>query len=150
MPQSGSDFVTAPELSPLFGRALAAQLGQALQACGCDEVWEFGAGTGALAEQLLDALGTQIRRYRIVDLSGTLRARQAQRLAAWGGKVEWLDQLPEQFRRHRRRQRGAGRHAGAAAGFSTARPGPSAAWVCAPEGGFRICRPRRRQALSRR
>ena len=97
MPQSGSDFVTAPELSPLFGRALAAQVGQALQACGCDEVWEFGAGTGALAEQLLGALGAQIRRYRIVDLSGTLRARQAQRLAAWGDQVEWLDQLPEQF-----------------------------------------------------
>jgi len=70
MPGSGSDFVTAPELSPLFGRALALQVGQALQACGGEEVWEFGAGTGALAESLLQALGERVRRYTIVDLSG--------------------------------------------------------------------------------
>ena len=56
MPQSGSDFVTAPELSPLFGRALAAQVGQALAQTGTTEVWEFGAGTGALAAQLLDSM----------------------------------------------------------------------------------------------
>ena len=97
MPDSGSDFVTAPELSPLFGRALAAQISQALTATATDEVWEFGAGTGALAEQLLTALGDQIKRYCIVDLSGTLRARQADRLAAWGCKVEWISALPEAF-----------------------------------------------------
>jgi len=94
MPGSGSDFVTAPELSPLFGRALASQVAQALEASGCDEVWEFGAGTGALAAQLLEALGERVRRYRIVDLSGTLRARQAERLQPWAHKLEWLDQLP--------------------------------------------------------
>ncbi|MBE2244923.1 MAG: class I SAM-dependent methyltransferase, partial [Burkholderiaceae bacterium] len=44
MPDSGSDFVTAPELSPLFGRALAVQVAQALQASGTDTVYEFGAG----------------------------------------------------------------------------------------------------------
>jgi SAM-dependent MidA family methyltransferase len=49
MPASGSDFVTAPELTPLFGRTLAAQVAQALQATGTREVWEFGAGSGALA-----------------------------------------------------------------------------------------------------
>ncbi|MCB2016728.1 MAG: class I SAM-dependent methyltransferase, partial [Hydrogenophaga sp.] len=52
----GSDFVTAPELSPLFGQTLARQVAQALAATGTDEVWEFGAGSGALALQLLDAL----------------------------------------------------------------------------------------------
>jgi SAM-dependent MidA family methyltransferase len=97
MPQSGSDFVTAPELSPLFGRAVARQLEQALQATGCDTVYEFGAGSGALAAQLLESLGDRVRRYCIVDLSGTLRARQAERLAAWRDKVQWLDQLPERF-----------------------------------------------------
>jgi SAM-dependent MidA family methyltransferase len=76
MPTSGSDFVTAPEMSPLFGRALAVQVAQALQACDCGEIWEFGAGSGALAGQLLAALGGRVRRYTIVDLSGTLRARQ--------------------------------------------------------------------------
>lgn len=97
MPESGSDFVTAPELSPMFGQALAAQVRQALDATGCDEIIEFGAGTGALAAQLLQALGERVRRYRIVDLSGTLRARQADRLAAWADKVQWLEALPEKF-----------------------------------------------------
>lgn len=97
MPQSGSDFVTAPELSGHFGRALAAQVGQALQMTGTTTVWEFGAGTGALAEQLLEALGEQISHYNIVDLSGSLRQRQTERLARWGTKVVWLDRLPDSF-----------------------------------------------------
>lgn len=93
----GSDFVTAPEMSPLFGRALAVQVAQALQATGTDEVWEFGAGSGALAGQLLDALGPGLRRYTIVDLSGALRARQQRRLAAFGDRVRWVDRLPDRF-----------------------------------------------------
>lgn len=95
MPSSGSDFVTAPGLSPLFGHTLAAQVRQALQATGTDEVWEFGAGTGALALQLLDSLGDAVHRYTIIDLSGTLRARQAETLAAHARKVRWLDAWPE-------------------------------------------------------
>jgi SAM-dependent MidA family methyltransferase len=94
MPGSGSDFVTAPELSPLFGRALAAQLGQALRQSGTDEIWEFGAGSGALALQLLEALGEQVRRYTIVDLSGALRARQQQTLQPFGERVRWVSELP--------------------------------------------------------
>jgi SAM-dependent MidA family methyltransferase len=96
LPASGSDFVTAPELSPLFGRALARQLEQALQAARADELIEFGAGSGALAAQLLGALGDRVRRYSIVDVSGAMRARQAQRLAAWGDRVRWLSAWPEQ------------------------------------------------------
>ncbi|MCH7343074.1 SAM-dependent methyltransferase [Pelomonas sp. CA6] len=95
MPQSGSDFVTAPELSPLFGRALAHQLRQALDWCGGDTVLEFGAGSGALAEQLLDALGERVAHYQIVDLSGVLRERQRERLARFGERVQWLDRWPE-------------------------------------------------------
>jgi SAM-dependent MidA family methyltransferase len=95
MPQSGSDFVTAPELSPLFGRALARQVAQALNACGSDDVWEFGAGSGALAAQLLEALGDTVRCYTIVDLSGSLRERQRERLAAFGDRVRWVDALPD-------------------------------------------------------
>ncbi|RZL97608.1 MAG: class I SAM-dependent methyltransferase [Variovorax sp.] len=98
MPASGSDFVTAPELTPLFGRALAVQVAEALERTGTDEVWEFGAGTGALARQLieaLDALGRPLARYRIVDLSATLRQRQRETLAPHLERVEWLDALPE-------------------------------------------------------
>jgi len=90
----GSDFVTAPELSPLFGKALARQVAQALAACASDEVWEFGAGSGALALQLLEALGDSVARYTIVDLSGALRERQRERLNAYAHKVRWVDELP--------------------------------------------------------
>jgi SAM-dependent MidA family methyltransferase len=100
MPQSGSDFVTAPELSPHFGRALARQVGEALQATGTTEVWEFGAGSGALAAQLiesLDAAGVLLTRYTIVDLSSSLRERQQSRLAAYGDRVRWVQELPAQM-----------------------------------------------------
>ncbi|RYY83726.1 MAG: class I SAM-dependent methyltransferase, partial [Comamonadaceae bacterium] len=95
MPASGSDFVTAPEMTPLFGEALAAQVAQALDRTGTDVVWEFGAGSGALAAQLLDALGKRVKRYRIVDLSSSLRARQRTALDRFGDRVEWLGALPE-------------------------------------------------------
>ena len=96
-PASGSDFVTAPEMTPLFGQTLAAQVADALRATGTGEVWEFGAGSGALAAQLLGALGEQVRRYTIVDLSGSLRARQQRALARFGDTVRWVDALPAQF-----------------------------------------------------
>jgi SAM-dependent MidA family methyltransferase len=95
MPQSGSDFVTAPELSPLFGAALARPVQEALDAAGADTVIEFGAGSGALAEQLLGALDGPVRRYRIVELSATLRQRQQQRLARFGERIQWLEAWPE-------------------------------------------------------
>jgi SAM-dependent MidA family methyltransferase len=98
MPQSGSDFVTAPELSPLFGAALAKQVAEALAATGTDEVWEFGAGSGALAQQLLielKRLGSPLKRYNIMDLSSTLKARQQAKLAEWGHQVQWLNQWPD-------------------------------------------------------
>lgn len=100
-PQDGSDFVTAPELTPLFGEVLARQLEQALKETATREIWEFGAGSGALAEQLLGELGDQIDRYVIVDLSGALRERQHQRLLqAHPGlvhKVIWADSLPDEL-----------------------------------------------------
>ena len=94
LPASGSDFITAPELSPLFGQTLAVQVAEALAATGSDEVWEFGAGSGALAAQLLKALGDRVRHYHIVDVSGTLRTRQQARLESWGTRVQWHDTLP--------------------------------------------------------
>ena len=95
MPSSGSDFVTAPGMSPLFGQTLAVQVLEALEATGTPEVWEFGAGTGALALQLLDSLGEAVSRYTIIDLSGTLRTRQADTLLKYADKVRWLDSWPD-------------------------------------------------------
>ena len=97
LPHCGSDFVTAPEMTPLFGQTLATQVADALEHTGTNEVWEFGAGSGALALQLLDTLGDSIRRYSIVDLSGSLRARQQLCLASHADKVRWMDALPVSF-----------------------------------------------------
>ena len=96
-PQGGSDFVTAPELSPWFGRTLARSVDEALTVSGTDEVWEFGAGTGALAHQLLSTLGSRVRRYTIVDLSGDLQARQRAALQSFGDQVHWVSELPDQL-----------------------------------------------------
>lgn len=98
---AGSDFVTAPEMTPLFGQALARQVAQALQVTGTDEIWEFGAGTGALALQILDALdalGVPLRRYTIVDLSQPLKQRQQQMLKAHATRVHWVSSLPARMR----------------------------------------------------
>ncbi len=95
LPSSGSDFVTAPELSPLFGRALARQVAQALDGSATDEVWEFGAGSGVLARELLDTLGTRVKRYTIVDVSGALRERQREVLRLHLDRVRWIDEWPE-------------------------------------------------------
>lgn len=95
--RDGSDFVTAPELSPLFARTLAVQVAQGLVAAGADEVVEFGAGSGALAAALLDALdarGVAVRRYTIVEVSGGLRQRQRERLARFGHRVAWAERWP--------------------------------------------------------
>ena len=91
---SGSDFVTAPQMSPFFGRAFAVQVAQALRETGTREIWEFGAGSGALALELLDALGDHVDRYTIVDLSGALRQRQRETLQVHEAKLHWADSLP--------------------------------------------------------
>jgi SAM-dependent MidA family methyltransferase len=102
--EDGSDFVTAPELSPLFATTLARPIAQALAASGTLRVMEFGAGSGKLAAALLTALhalGVTVEAYQIVELSGELRARQKATIASKAGalaaRVQWLDALPAQF-----------------------------------------------------
>ena len=97
------DFVTAPELSPLFARALAAQVAQVM-AASVPHIIEAGAGSGALAAGLLLELerrGALPERYDILELSGELRARQQDTLAAraphLAARVAWLDTLPASF-----------------------------------------------------
>ncbi len=92
----GGDFVTAPELSPLYARTLARQLAALLQPG--DAVLEFGAGSGALAAQLCDelaALGAGPHAYLILETSRVLRERQREHL---GARAQWLDRLPAGFR----------------------------------------------------
>lgn len=94
----GGDFVTAPQISPLFGRVLARQLAEVLRQSG-GGVLELGAGNGLLAAQVLGefrALGLEVP-YSILEVSGHLRTRQQQALQPFAGKVRWLDALPERF-----------------------------------------------------
>jgi SAM-dependent MidA family methyltransferase len=101
--RAGGDFLTAPELTPLYGQALARQVAQVL-AASSPQVMEAGAGSGRLAADLLHALaalGCAPERYQILELSGELRARQQATLAEqapeYANRVEWLDELPERF-----------------------------------------------------
>lgn len=92
------DFVTAPEMTPLYGATLAAPIATILEASGRREIVELGAGSGALAQSLitaLDAAGAAPARYRIVEVSPELRIRQQVALAAVPVRVEWCAALPE-------------------------------------------------------
>lgn len=94
---AGGDFVTAPEISPLFAQALAAQVAQIFEHTPA-QIVEFGAGSGRLAADLIAALHARdvpCARYAIVEVSADLRHRQQQRLAQ--APVEWLDAAPVGF-----------------------------------------------------
>lgn len=94
------DFVTAPELSPAFGRTLARQILQVMHDQGLTQILEFGAGSGQLACDILqfvqDHQHTPIQ-YSILEISSDLRERQQQLLTQAGLKAQWLDQIPEGF-----------------------------------------------------
>ena len=99
----GGDFITAPELTPLFGQTLAAQVAEIMRASH-PAVIEAGAGSGVLAADLLselDRLDCLPETYGILELSAQLRARQQQTLAALDSRltsrVVWLDAPPETF-----------------------------------------------------
>ena len=98
------DFVTAPEISPLFGATIAKTIIPVLnglkQRALPLKILEFGAGSGALAESILDALtvsNIKIDSYNILDLSAELIERQRARLKNRNEKINWLTALPENF-----------------------------------------------------
>lgn len=102
---ASGDFITAPELSPLFAQCLARACAPILQSLTRADVLEAGAGSGVLAAGLLENLQTLDAlpaRYFILELSADLRARQRallqQRVPALLPRVQWLEQLPAQFR----------------------------------------------------
>ena len=76
------DFITAPELTPLFAQTLAVQAAQ-IMANSTPQILEAGAGSGLLAAELLlalERLDSLPERYLIIELSGELRARQQETL----------------------------------------------------------------------
>lgn len=97
---AAGDFVTAPELTPAFAQSLATQVVQ-IMAVSAPQILEVGAGSGRLAADLLAELaqrGATPERYLILELSGELRERQRQTIAATVphllARVHWLDTLP--------------------------------------------------------
>ena len=100
----GGDFVTAPEISPLFAQALANQVSQVLQET-AGNVLELGAGTGKLAAGILlrlEELGQLPQQYFILEVSANLRQRQENYLhsrlsASLFSRLKWLDELPASF-----------------------------------------------------
>ncbi len=101
----GSDFVTAPELSPVFTKTLARAVAAWMEQTGVDEIWEFGAGRGVLARDLLSALDELgvgprqgcVRRYVIVEVSAALRSVQEETLAQFQDTVTWAGAWPERL-----------------------------------------------------
>ena len=94
---AAGDFVTAPEISRAFARALALTLDEELAALKSGEVLELGAGSGVLAANLLDSfakLGRDVR-YRILEPSAELKQRQQRALERFADRVSWLEKLPE-------------------------------------------------------
>jgi len=97
---AAGDFVTAPEVSGLFGRCVARQCAAVLRGGG--DILEFGAGSGRLAATVLAALaelGALPERYLVLEVSADLRERQREHVATLprelAARVEWLDHLPD-------------------------------------------------------
>jgi SAM-dependent MidA family methyltransferase len=100
---AAGDFVTAPELSALFGRTLARQLVE-MMAASAPHILELGAGSGKLAVDVLselEALGALPESYAILEVSADLRQRQQQliagRLPHLADRVRWLEALPDEI-----------------------------------------------------
>ncbi|MFM7294654.1 MAG: class I SAM-dependent methyltransferase [Burkholderiales bacterium] len=100
---AAGDFVTAPEISGLFGACLARSIAETLLQTG-GNVLELGPGSGKLAADILtalDAAGALPGKYLLLEVSADLRERQQQRLAALPAhlfdRCEWLDSLPGTF-----------------------------------------------------
>lgn len=100
---AAGDFVTAPEMTPLFGRTLARTAAEVLRQSG-GAILELGAGSGRLALDLLlelERMAALPARYLILEPSPDLRARQRELIAASAPRLldqmAWLDTLPERF-----------------------------------------------------
>ena len=100
---SDGDFVTAPELSPIFSMTLGRQIAELVERTGGD-VMELGAGSGVMAADVLGELrniNCLPRRYRILETSPQLAQRHRRTLqhrqTALMDRLEWISALPENF-----------------------------------------------------
>lgn len=98
------DFVTAPEISVLFGKTIARQAMQLFRQIDQASILEFGAGSGKLALDLLtelEQLDQSPPQYLILEMSGELQQRQRELFVTHAphllDRITWLNELPEQF-----------------------------------------------------
>ena len=98
------DFVTAPEISSLFGKTMARQAAQIFELIGYNDILEFGAGSGKLALDLLlelEQLNHLPRQYFILEVSADLQQRQRELFEKCAphliSLVQWLTSLPHEF-----------------------------------------------------
>ena len=98
------DFITAPEVSPVFGNVLARQCAEVMAGIDRANILEIGAGSGRLAVDILRKLAeldALPERYTILEVSPDLRERQASllnnELPGVVDRVAWLDTLPKAF-----------------------------------------------------
>jgi SAM-dependent MidA family methyltransferase len=96
------DFITAPELTPLFGQTLANQCQQILQSLSKPVIFEFGAGSGRLCVDImthLERLDCLPASYHILDVSSNLRHRQMalvqEEIPHLAQRINWVNQWPE-------------------------------------------------------
>jgi SAM-dependent MidA family methyltransferase len=101
---AGGDFVTAPEISPLFSQCIAHQCAGVLSRIQSGDILEMGAGTGNMACDILlelERTGSLPDHYYILDISPELKARQKETFERKAphllNKINWLDALPEKF-----------------------------------------------------
>ncbi|MFM2397443.1 MAG: hypothetical protein RLZZ144_693 [Pseudomonadota bacterium] len=97
------DFITAPELSALFGRTIARQVAD-IMAASAPQILELGAGSGKLAVDILselERLNALPAQYSILEVSADLRQRQQeyvqQQIPNLANRVCWLDALPDKI-----------------------------------------------------
>ncbi|AGF48647.1 hypothetical protein CONE_0109 [Candidatus Kinetoplastibacterium oncopeltii TCC290E] len=93
------DFVTAPELTPVFAKTLSRQVAQTLDYLGSKNIIEFGAGSGILAKNIIQEfrnIDVKVN-YKIIEISNPLISIQKQTLNSFSNQIEWLSKLPDDF-----------------------------------------------------
>ena len=127
------DFVTAPEVSAVFGRVLARQCAEVLSHFESGSILEYGAGSGKLAVDMLEALaalGALPSSYLILEVSPDLREREQvfirERIPELADRVAWIDSVPEA-------------HSGVIVANEVLDSMPVERFVCRDEGVMQLC-----------
>ncbi|WP_203293017.1 class I SAM-dependent methyltransferase [Maricaulis parjimensis] len=98
---AGSDFITAPEISQMFGELMGLWAAQSWMDMGSPvefQLVELGPGRGTMMADALRAARTvpgfmEAARINLIEASAALKAVQAQTLGPTGAQIRWVDRL---------------------------------------------------------